>query len=255
MSAREDILACALHVKPICIVFHDELYLARVSRFWKNPGVPVWSLVSTDHSPLFFASGSDGATSRLDLIEKMHTHVQTCCRGRILSQLFPHFDPGEDHALTGTLQLGQQAMLQGSGRRRVGWIMRPPYRHASLLRQPCECRVEEVGACTMAASPITPAQPRAGVRIVCLPWCRPPLRQAVTRTCTGIVARPHGDRPLMLLQRIHAMGADHPWRPTWEVMVTRGHDPWGVPRAGTVQMTEHRFFFVARLRSGGGLPA
>jgi hypothetical protein len=27
VSARKDILAGALHVKPICIVFHDELYL------------------------------------------------------------------------------------------------------------------------------------------------------------------------------------------------------------------------------------
>lgn len=185
----------------------------------------------------------------------MNTHVQTCFRGRFLHPLFHPFDTGEDNALTGTLQMWKQAMRNGMVWRRVGWIMRHPYLQASLLRQPCEFRFEEVGACTMASSPLTPEQSRAGVRIVCLTLCMPPLTQAVTRQFTGSVARSHVDIPMMLLQIIKAMGDDHPLRQTWEVMGKRFHDPWCVQCAGTVQSTDQLFLFVSLLRSGLGLPA
>ena len=131
----------------------------------------------------------------------------------------------------------KQAMLNGIVLRRVSWIMRHPYLQARLLRKPCEFCFEEVGACTMASTPITQEQERAGVRIVCLTLCMPPLTQAVTRKFTGIVARPQVDIPMILLQIINAMWDDHPLRQTWEVMVKRFHDPLCVPRAGTVQMT------------------
>jgi hypothetical protein len=145
--------------------------------------------------------------------------------------------------------------LLGIVLRRVGWIMRHPYLQASLLRKPFECRFEEAGAYTMASSPITQEQQRAGVRIVCLTLCMPPLTQAVTRKFTGIVARPQVDIPMILLQIINAMWDDHPLRQTWEVMVKRFHDPLCVQRAGTVQMTDQLFFFVSMLRMGLGLPA
>jgi hypothetical protein len=93
------------------------------------------------------------------------------------------------------------------------------------------------------------------MRIVCLPLCMPPLTQAVTRQFTGIVARPQVDLPMMLLQIINSMWDAHPWRQTWKVMVTRFHDPLCVQRAGTVQMTDQRLFFVSMLRLGLGLPA
>jgi hypothetical protein len=229
--------------------------LASGSRFWKNPVVPVWSLFINEYSHLFFEIDSDFATSRRDFIENMDTHVPTCLCGRFLHQLFHHVDTGADNTLTGTLPMGKQAMLHGIVRRRVGWIMRHPYFQASLLRKSFEFRFEEVGACTRASTPSTPEQERAGVRIVCLTLCMPPLTPAVTRKFTGIGACPPVDRPMILLQIIKAMWDDPPWRQTWEVMVKRFHDPVCVQRAGTVQMTDQLFCFVSLRRIGLGRPA
>ena len=88
----------------------------------------------------------------------MNTHLQACFRGRFLHQFFHYFHTAEDNALTGTLQMWKQAMLNGIVLRRVGWLMRHTSLQASLLRQPFEFRFEEVGACTIASTPITQEQ-------------------------------------------------------------------------------------------------
>jgi hypothetical protein len=102
----------------------------------------------------------------------------------------------------------------------------------------------------MTATPIAQEEQGRGCRLGQPTVGLPPLAQAVTRQCTGVMARPEVDLAMSPLQIIDAVGNHNACGQTRKVRSKRCHGRLGGACARPIPMAHPRFFLVSLLTLG-----
>jgi hypothetical protein len=118
----------------------------------------------------------------------INADFQAGLRMRVRHQLFDQLHAGANNALTRTCQVGKHAMCNRVVLGRVRRLVRASQFHTDVLHDLFEVRFAQVRACAIAPAPVTEPPQRISLDVSRLAIRLPPLADAITGACTGVMA-------------------------------------------------------------------